>query len=197
MDKFDVAIIGGGPGGLACAKILAANGANVALLERKRNIGTKVCAGGITWHGLIQHVPSELIQRTFPVQHIFSNWQDIIYSQLDPVIATVNREELGRWMMKEAVKAGAQILPGCYAKTISGNTLTYKDETGKNSTIEFDHLVGADGSTSLVRRHLDIPVISLGVGINYQIPGNYGHMEWHLNTRYFGSGYGTFKRFRT
>jgi menaquinone-9 beta-reductase len=92
--------------------------------------------------------------------------------------------------MNEAVKDGAQVRTGCYVKHISGNTLTYKDDQGKTFSLEFDHLIGADGSTSLVRRHLGIPANGLGVGINYQIPGIYDTMEWHLNTARFGSGYG-------
>ena len=70
MSKYDVVIIGGGPAGLSCATTLARSGVNVMLLERKKNIGRKVCAGGITWHGLIKQVPANLIQRTFPEQHM-------------------------------------------------------------------------------------------------------------------------------
>jgi len=189
MSKYDVVIIGGGPGGLSCAATLARCGAKIMLLERKQNIGRKVCAGGITWHGLIKQVPESLIQRTFPEQHIYSNWQKICFRKQNPIIATVNREELGRWMMKEAIKEGAHIRTGCYVKNITGQSLTATDENGKTFTLGFEHLVGADGSTSIVRRHLGIPTEKLGVGINYQIEGNYKHMEWHLNTALFGSGY--------
>ena len=190
MSKYDVVIIGGGPAGLSCATTLARSGVNVMLLERKKNIGRKVCAGGITWHGLIKQVPANLIQRTFTEQHIYSNWQKICFSKQNPIIATVNREELGKWMMEEAVKEGVHIRTGCSVKNISGQSLTATNENRKSFTLEFDHLVGADGSTSIVRRHLGIPTKKLGVGINYQIDGNYEHMEWHLNTALFGSGYG-------
>ncbi len=190
MSKFDVVIIGGGPGGLSCAATLAESGARVMLLERKQHLGRKVCAGGITWHGLIRKVPENLIQRTFTEQHIFSNWQRIRFCKPDPIIATVDREELGQWMMEDAVKKGAQVRTGCYVKEFSKRSLTATDKQGNTFTLQFDHLVGADGSTSSVRRHLGLPAARLGVGINYQINCKYEHMEWHLNTAHFGSGYG-------
>ncbi len=190
MNRFDVVIVGGGPGGLSCAATLAKGGARVMLLERKKNIGAKVCAGGITWHGLIRQVPRQLIQRTFPEQHIFSNWQKICFRKQKPVIATVSRKDLGRWMMEEAVMEGALVRTGCYARTISDRSLAVTDEQGNDFTLHFDHLVGADGSASLVRRYLKIPTDWTGVGINYQVPGQYKRMEWHLNTPLFGSGYG-------
>mgnify|MGYP003935603689 CR=1 FL=1 len=30
----------------------------------------------------------------------------------------------------------------------------------------------------------------MGFGVTWQVPGRYPHMEWHLNTRLFGNGYG-------
>ena len=56
--NYDVVIIGGGPGGLHCGQILARSGARVLILEKNKVIGQKVCAGGITWQGLIERVPS-------------------------------------------------------------------------------------------------------------------------------------------
>ena len=43
-ERVDVLIVGGGPGGLACAADLAAGGVRVLLAERKAKIGAKVCA---------------------------------------------------------------------------------------------------------------------------------------------------------
>lgn len=90
--QTDVLIVGGGPGGLACARLLAEQGKQVTLVDRKAAIGPKVCAGGITWSGLLQHVPEHLIERSFPTQHIHTALQQVGISEKTPIIATVNRE---------------------------------------------------------------------------------------------------------
>jgi geranylgeranyl reductase family protein len=190
MDKYEVIIVGGGPGGLSCARVLAEAGVKVMLLERKKTIGRKVCAGGITWDGLIQRVPEHLIERGFTEQRIYSNWQEVRFRRKSPIIATVNRERLGQWMRDEAVKAGAEVRTGCNVREISDRMVTVTDEQGGTFSLGWDRLVGADGSSSLVRRYLNIPSEKMGVGMHYQTPGVYEHMEWHLNTSLFRNGYG-------
>ena len=110
MEQVDVLVVGGGPGGLACATLLAQEGVRVVLVDRKSEIGPKVCAGGITWHGLIKLVPESLIERTFPEQIICSDRQRLVIGDKNPIIATVSRKVLGRWMAGKAQNAGVRIL---------------------------------------------------------------------------------------
>lgn len=190
MEKYDAIIVGGGPGGLSCAKMLSRAGAKVLLLERKKTIGAKVCAGGITWDGLIQKVPEKLIERTFNEQYIFSGYQNFCFRKKNPVIATVDRIRLGQWMLQEALKAGAEIRAGWHVRKLENGLVTATNDKGDTVQLGCGHIIGADGSTSLVRRFLGIPATLAGIGINYHVPGYYDHMEWHLNTGYFGNGYG-------
>ncbi|NOQ46441.1 MAG: NAD(P)-binding protein [Desulfobulbaceae bacterium] len=189
-DNTDVLIIGAGPGGLACAKILAESGRQVTVLERKKKIGPKVCAGGITWSGLINHVPENLIERSFSRQYIFSNYQQTCVSEKNPIVATIDRKTLGQWMAGDARKAGATIETSTQVMDIGKTHVIARRENGEQKKFSYRHLVGADGSTSLVRRFLNIPTRKMGIGINYQFQGEYEKMEWHLNTRAFGYGYG-------
>ena len=188
--SFDVIIVGAGPGGLTCAAITASQGLKTLVLERKRIVGKKVCAGGVTWNGLVKRVPDHIFERQFPTQHIVTRLQKATVSASTPIIATVNRQKLGQLMSRTAREAGAEIRLGSQVTSIDGSQITVFDkDTGQSQQQSFRYLVGADGSSSFVRRHLGLPVQAIGIGINYQIPGHYPDMQWHLDARLFSSGY--------
>lgn len=188
--SFDVIIVGAGPGGLACAEATATLGLKTLVLERKFVIGRKVCAGGVTWNGLVKKVPIDIFERQFHTQYIFTRSQKVSVSSPTPIIATVNREKLGQLMSRKAQQAGAELRLGCQVISINGHTITFFNKsTKKREQQKFSYLVGADGSSSLVRRHLGLAVQDIGIGINYQLTGNFPNMEWHLDNLLFASGY--------
>jgi len=185
MQSFSVIIVGAGPGGLACANLLAEHGMDVLVLERKPKVGPKVCGGGITWKGLIKRVPEHLIESAFPSQHIRSNYQHTIIQSSDPIVATINREVLGEWMCQQAENGGAVIKTSCVVNSIYHDSIsTTQGDFG------YRYLIGADGSNSIVRKHLRLATEKVGVGIHFQVPGNFEKMEWHLNNTLFNNGYG-------
>ena len=185
MQSFSVIIVGAGPGGLACASLLADHGIDVLLLERKAKVGPKVCGGGITWEGLIKRVPEHLIEGAFPSQHIRSNYQHTVIQSPDPIIATIRREVLGEWMCQQAEAAGAVIKTSCVVNRIGHDSISTS-----RGDFKYRYLVGADGSSSIVRKYLRLDTEKVGVGIHFQVPGNFNKMEWHLNSALFNNGYG-------
>lgn len=191
MRSFTVIIIGAGPGGLACARLLAEHSVDVLVLERNPVVGPKVCGGGITWDGLIKRVPEHLIEASFPKQFIISNFQRPVIKAATPIVATVRREVLGEWMCRQAQKAGAEIITSCRVQRIDSDSVT--TDLGK---YRYQYLIGADGSNSIVRKYLRLPTEKVGVGIHFMAPGNFENMEWHLNNALFRNGYGWIFPFR-
>ncbi|MCF6291341.1 MAG: NAD(P)/FAD-dependent oxidoreductase [Desulfobacterales bacterium] len=184
MKKYFAIIVGAGPGGLACARILAEQGREVLVLERNQTIGPKACGGGITWSGLIRRVPEGLIERSFASQHIRTPWQRAVISAPAPIISTVNRQRLGQWMCGRAEAAGARVLSSARVCEISDRHVATADQC-----FGYQYLVGADGSSSLVRRYLGLASRRVGFGLHYQVRGDFSNMEWHLDTRLFANGY--------
>lgn len=185
MKKYDTVIVGAGPGGLRCAAVLARHGQRVLVLERKKTIGPKVCAGGIPFNAVCElGIPPALLEQTFPAQYIKTPWQKVTLRAATPVIATISRSKLGQWMLREAIAAGAEIAAG---EAVTEILATHVRTKSRRAAYSF--LVGADGSSSMVRRFLQIPTWRLGTGINFQAPIARREMEWHLNPHTFQSGY--------
>ena len=121
---YDVIIIGAGPAGLACATKLSQNGINTLVIERNSEIGPKVCAGGITWSGLIKIIPQNLIERTFSSQYITTRFQNLRVDGTNPIIATVNRKRLGQYMAEVAKTHNATILTSASLRTIDSKSIS-------------------------------------------------------------------------
>ena len=187
--SYDIVVIGAGPAGLACGQAAAGNGLKVLVVERSRTIGKKVCAGGVTWNGLIKKIPGYVAEREFSGQYIYSKFQRAEVVSKTPIIATVNRVKLGLYMADMAIKSGAEIRTSSLVRNIAPKEISVLNRrSGQIERIHYRYLVGADGSSSIVRRYLDLPLCCAGVGINYQIPGDFEKMEWHFDSSLFSSG---------
>ncbi|MBU0673361.1 MAG: NAD(P)/FAD-dependent oxidoreductase [Proteobacteria bacterium] len=181
---FHTIIIGAGPAGLACATLLAQAGQKVLILERKNEIGPKICAGGLTRSGLAARIPTQLVERTFNSQEVITPHQHCTLKADRPMIVTVDRRALGQFMLHSALAQGVQVDTGVQVvKIAEGQVITRTRE------YSFDYLVGADGSSSLVRRFLGLPTTDIGMGINLFVPGSFNRMEWHFDHRLFRNGY--------
>lgn len=161
MEKYDTIIVGAGPAGLRAARVLAEAGRYTLILEKNRTIGQTICAGGLTI-GDMDFVPKNIVDAEFNYMllHTAKGSYDVDLGS-HPVF-TVDREKLGQWMAKETEKAGALIKTARCVSAVDGNHIIVNGEK-----IGFDHLVGADGSNSIVRRSLDIPVNKTVIGIQY------------------------------
>lgn len=192
MQKFDTIIVGAGPAGLSCATSLAKNGLQVLVLEKNKTIGPKVCAGGIPFHAL-QHLdlPTSLHEKSFPAQLVITPRQKATIQSSLPIIATVNRKKLGQHMLQKALQAGAEVRTDSLVTGIDKTHIVASAPQSSHAPekIGYDFLVGADGSSSIVRKYLHLPVEKIGAGIQYHVPGSFPQMEWHFSPALFHSGY--------
>jgi geranylgeranyl reductase len=181
-NKYDIVIVGAGPAGLSAAKTLAEAGRDVIVFERKKVVGDKVCAGGLTKKDFVLcHIPENLIERKFE-KVIFRTERKT--KEIDFKLVTVDRKRLGLWQLNEARKVGAMV-------TLDSNVTDIGEKyiSVGGREVGYNYLIGADGASSIVRKFLDVETDELVVAIQYEIPRRIKNMELFFDPTRFGLTY--------
>ena len=176
MEKYDVAIIGGGSAGLAALKQLSRLGKQAILIEAGSKIGSKNLSGGILYskkpkNGQITNVEQLYenfledapIERKITKYILHSTSKDKIYS-MDLTAAhdyqanfgySVLLNKLNSWFAiqaeEAAAKLGGGIIPGVHVKSITRNENgTLIIQTDELDEFEVKAIIAADGVNSEV-----------------------------------------------
>ncbi len=182
--KFDVVIVGAGPAGLKAAEVLASNGKNVIVFEKNNVIGPKVCAGGLTKKCVDLGIPSKLFEREFNSIKIHSRMFSTDVKHKLPFVVMISRKELGQWQLKQAEKAGAEVNVNSRVTKIGDNYVVVNEKK-----VSYGYLIGADGSNSILRKHLGIRTEKVGLAFHYLIEKDFNDMELFFNIKNFGQWY--------
>ncbi|MDH3313856.1 MAG: NAD(P)/FAD-dependent oxidoreductase [Nitrosopumilus sp.] len=175
MEKYDVAIIGGGSAGLAALKQLSRLGKQAVLLEAGSKVGSKNLSGGILYSkkpkkGQVTNVEQLYenfldeapIERKITKYILHSTSKDKVYS-LDLTSAhdyqanfgcSVLLSKLNSWFAKQAegdaTRIGGGIIPGVHVKSITWNEQngTSVIQTDELDDFEVKAIIAADGVNS-------------------------------------------------
>ncbi|MBU3913066.1 MAG: NAD(P)/FAD-dependent oxidoreductase [Nanoarchaeota archaeon] len=187
MKKYDVVIVGAGPGGLHCACHLKDSDKSVLVLEQNQKIGPKICAAGLTNFD-VEYLkpPKEILRKKF-VKFVINTPRD--RTELDlkkSPIFTVEREELGQWQLSRIKNSG-----NIKIRTSSRVSKIGKDFVIVNNKdkIKFNYLVGADGSNSFVRKHLGLKARGIGMTFVYNVKKKFKYLEAFFDPKLFSTGY--------
>jgi len=177
LEKYDVAIIGGGTAGLAALKQLSNLGKQAILIEAGSKIGSKNLSGGILYSkrpkkGQVTNVEQVFenflddapVERKITKYILHSTSKDKVYS-MDLTAAhdyqanfgySVLLNKLNSWFAKQAEesaeKLGGGIIPGVHVKSLSWNeqTGTIIIQTDELDEFEVKAVIAADGVNSEV-----------------------------------------------
>jgi len=158
MESCENVVIGAGPAGLRAAQVLAAAGREVLVVERNERIGPKTCAGGLTIKAVEElerlGLPSH-VGRTTIAKLSFLGERPLQLDAAPGIVRTVARAVLGHYQECWARQAGAEIVLGAPATELNLDARTLCVD---GRAIRYAQLIGADGSSSRVRRALGLPI---------------------------------------
>jgi flavin-dependent dehydrogenase len=162
MQRVDVAIIGGGPAGLATAlHLMQLNPSwaqRLVVLEKAVHPRQKLCAGGLSRFALHQ---LDRLGLQLEVPYIPVQTAELRYSEARirvcglPVIAVTRRAELDSWMAAVARQRGILIVEDCPIHSLKPIPEGFLVGDGERTWMART-VVGADGSTGFMRKWLGL-----------------------------------------
>jgi flavin-dependent dehydrogenase len=139
--NYDVAIVGAGFAGLACARAGARRGLRVLVTDRKRAPGERVHTTGLVVKEAAERweIPSALTRRVHGIRLYAPSLRSLDLASAGYYFLATDTAALMRWLTREAARCGARVR--------FGHPYRSGDGAGKAR-----YLVGADGPRSLVAR---------------------------------------------
>ncbi len=180
--QFDVIIIGAGPAGLQCAEQLKDSNLSVLLIEKEKIIGPKLCAGGLTKLAAAFDIPEDKTRIFLRMKCLLLNRQYEV-TMRNP-LRIIDRFDLGQYQLSKIKDShNITILNDTLVKSVSREEII----TNKG-TFYFKYLVGADGSSSIVRKYLGLKS-KICLTFCCKIPKITDDLIWNLNPELLKFGY--------
>jgi len=172
MTDFDVVIVGAGPAGLLCGRMLAEADYRVLILEARPKVDHKLCGAYLCPSGVRLLEEMGLLpameQRFHPVHgmilHSPNGGSVTSYFPEPPQRSTsrlhhgmsLDRQAFDTFLVKEYLNAGGRLEMGQRLKNMQLHNNGWELETDQHRRIRTRLLVGADGRRSFVAKHLGL-----------------------------------------
>ncbi len=152
---YDVAIVGGGPGGSTVARLLAKQDLRVILFEKESLPRYKVCAGGLipkALTGLPDAIRGTLERACFRAEvNIVGSNLKFLVCRPKPIVTTTMRQNFDLVLVKCAKEAGAYVVTQNKVTGVVTGSDCVEVHSDKGRFLS-RFIVGADGAFSIVAR---------------------------------------------
>jgi geranylgeranyl reductase family protein len=171
-NEWDVAVIGGGPAGLAAASVSAAAGARTVVLERAEHPRYKTCGGGllgVSRAAVAGQIALPVRDETRSVTFTLRGGQEFTRSNPQPLLAMVMREEFDAALLGRAQESGAVVRQRAQVRAIEQADGRATARLADGSSVTATALIGADGSSGVTARHLGAQFAQVDLGLELEI----------------------------
>ncbi|OIQ60781.1 hypothetical protein MTCOM_03700 [Moorella thermoacetica] len=169
MLKYDAVVAGAGPAGSTAARVVAAAGARVLLIEKRARVGYPVqCA---------EYVPALIASEVdfgeksiaLAVGTLVTFFPDGTVTSTPAPGYILNREVFDASLAEGAVKAGAELWLKATVEDLTDTSLIIRQANGRRQEVEAGVIIGADGPLSLVARTRGWPRATLAAAVQVEM----------------------------
>lgn len=197
MERFQVVVVGGGPAGSAAAYAAAKAGAEVLLLERGGDFGSKTVSGGLLYTHVLKNLYGDFWSGEQPpferwisryVLGILGESSATLVDYYDPAFnnppfnsVSVLRNRLDKWLAQKAQEAGAVLATGVKVDDLLMDGGKVRGIVSGGDQIEANVTIICDGINSLLSKKKGFRGewlgSTLGIGVKQVIELPTGKLE--------------------
>jgi geranylgeranyl reductase family protein len=170
---WDVAVVGGGPAGLAAARAATAGGARTLVLERAEHPRYKTCGGGLIGPSL-RALPNGFAVPARETVHratfTYRGGARYTHTYTEPVLTMVQRDELDSRLAEAARAAGVTVRERCTVRSIEQEPDLVRLRVAGGEDVRARVVVGADGSAGVTARHVGVAYDQVDLGLEVDVP---------------------------
>ncbi len=159
MKKYDIIVVGAGPGGSTFARVAAASNLDVLLIDKKKEIGDPVRCGeglGANWvDSDVVYIPKGAIASNITGSKIYSPDEKLItFSTPETKGYILERKIFDKYLAIGAAEKGAEIWPKTLAIDIRRDNkwIAEVKKNGERLSVEADLIVSAEGMETVIAR---------------------------------------------